>query len=247
MSLPTTRSANNEVLVIIPTLNEGKAIGPVISAIRQELQGCDVLVIDAYSKDDTVERSIEKGAQVIQVAKAFGIAAAVEAGILHAYRGGYKYLVRIDGDGQHPPSEIKALLQPVLEGRADFVIGSRFLGEADYSPNLLRNMSISLICMLLRVFHGVRISDCTSGCQIYNRAVIEFFARDESFEYSEIRAIWMAHKAGFRILEQFINMAPRLTGISSFSPMIAFLYMFRNTVDLVLSMPILVKKGQKPC
>ena len=234
------------ILVIIPSLNEEKAIGPVISGIISELDGdCDVLVIDGYSRDQTVEVSLRHGAEVIQVDKAFGIAAAIEAGILEAYRGNYQYLVRIDADGQHPPSEIKKILTPVISGQADFVIGSRFLGDADYNPNLLRNISISTICFLLKALHHVKITDCTSGCQIYNREVIEFFALDKKFEYSEIRAIWMAHKAGFRIREEFINMAPRTSGVSSFSLGIAFFYMFKNIVDLVLSVPIVLKRNVK--
>ena len=231
-----------EIIVIIPSLNEEKVIGDVITGIKKAIHNCDVLVIDGNSYDNTVATSLKHGAEVIQVDKAFGIAAAVEAGILHAYRGNYKYLVRIDADGQHPPNELKKLLCPVFSGEADFVIGSRFLGEADYSPNFLRNTSISIICYLLKLLHHVKITDCTSGCQIYSRDVIKYFACDKDFEYSEIKAIWMANKAGFSIKEVFINMAPRLTGVSSFSPAVAFLYMFKNIVDLVLSVPIILKK-----
>lgn len=231
-----------KVLVILPALNEGKVIGSVVRDTRATLPGSDVLVIDGFSRDNTVEESLKAGAAVIQCAKAFGIAAAVEAGILHAYRGGYDYMVRIDSDGQHPPREVNALLDSVVRGEADFVIGSRFLGDADYQPNLLRSLSIGTICFLLRTLHNVKITDCTSGCQIYNRQVIEFFARDTSFEYSEIRAIWMAHKAGFQILEKFMNMAPRTTGESSFSAKVAFFYMFKNIVDVVLSVPIALRR-----
>ena len=233
---------SKEIIVIIPSLNEEKVIGDVITGIKKALHNCNVLVIDGNSSDNTVSIALKHGAEVIQVDKAFGISAAVEAGILYAYRGNYRYLVRIDADGQHPPSKVKKLLVPLYSGEADFVIGSRFLGEADYSPNFLRNTSISIICYLLRVLHHVKITDCTSGCQIYTRDVIEYFACDKDFEYSEIKAIWMANKAGFSIKEEFINMAPRLTGISSFSLMVAFFYMFKNIVDLVLSVPIILKK-----
>ena len=236
---------SNEILVIIPSLNEEKAIVEVITGIKKALGGCDVLVIDGYSRDQTVKVSLQSGAEVIQVDKAFGIAAAIEAGILYAYRGNYKYLVRIDADGQHPPAEVTKLLETLKSGKADFIIGSRFLGDADYSPNLLRNISISTICFLLRVLHRVKITDCTSGCQLYTREVISFFATDNKFEYSEIRAIWMAHKAGFRIKEEFINMAPRLTGASSFSPWIAFFYMFKNIVDLIIGVPITLNLAAK--
>lgn len=236
---------NKEILVIIPSLNEEKAIGDVIADIKKELNNCDVLVIDGYSRDNTVAVSLKQGAEVIQVDKAFGIAAAIEAGILYAFRGNYKFLVRVDADGQHPPSEVRKLLVPLESGEADFVIGSRFLGDADYSPNLLRSVSISTICFLLKTLHHVKITDCTSGCQIYTREVVEYFACDRNFEYSEIRAIWMAHKAGFKIKEEFINMAPRLTGVSSFSAIVALSYMFKNILDLILSVPIILKKPVK--
>lgn len=231
-------------LVILPSLNEAKAIGPVIQGIRKYMPDCNILVIDAHSRDKTAQVALENGSDVILVAKAFGIATAVEAGILYAYRNNYQYLVRIDSDGQHPPSEIEKLLTPVKNGQTDFLIGSRFLGDADYQPNFIRNMSISTISFLLRLFHRVRVLDVTSGCQIYNRQVIELFATDFQFEYSEIRAIWMAHKAGFRVTEQFINMAPRTSGVSSFSPIIAALYMFKNIVDIILSVPIRVRKAR---
>jgi glycosyltransferase involved in cell wall biosynthesis len=235
---------SKDILVIIPSLNEEKAIGAVIDGIKSGLPGCDVLVIDSYSRDNTVGVSLQHGALVIQTDKTFGIAAAIEAGILFAYRQNYKLLVRIDADGQHPPSEIKKIMNPIYSGEADFVIGSRFLGEADYEPNLLRSVAIGTICFLLKALHHVKITDCTSGCQIYTREVIEYFAKDKDFEYSEIRAIWMAHKAGFKTKEEFINMAPRVHGVSTFTAKNAFFYMFKNIVDLILSVPI--KLSKKP-
>lgn len=225
----------SKILVMIPSLNEGAAIGAVIKGIRHEIPSCEVLVVDGFSRDNTVEVSLSSGASVLQLAKEFGIGGAVEAGLLYAYRNSFDYFVRIDADGQHPPSQINALLNSVKNGEADFLIGSRFLGESDYDPNWLRHSTIRVLCWMLWIFHGVRITDCTSGCQIYNRAVITAFARDPLFEYSEIRAIWMAKKAGFKVKEQFINMASRETGVSSFSPSVAFFYLFKNVVDIVLS------------
>lgn len=233
------------VLVIIASLNEEHTIGAVIAGIKTELYGCHVLVMDGYSLDNTVDVSLSHGASVIQLDKLWGIAGAVEAGILEAFNGGYEYLVRIDADGQHPTSEIKEILGTVVSGRADFVIGSRFLGMSDYNPNGLRKMSISIINLLLKVLHRVEITDCTSGCHIYNKKVIEFFARDKNFEYSEIRAIWMAKKAGFKIKEEFINMAPRKSGASSFSVIVALGFMFKNILDLILSTPIRSKFKRK--
>ena len=231
----------NKYLVVLASLNEELAIGNVLADIKKFIPDADVLVVDGYSRDKTVEVSLNHGAKVIQVDKAYGIAGAVEAGILYASQKNYSYLIRLDADGQHPPEEIAKILSSNLASKVDFVIGSRYLGEADYTESLLRKVSISSICFLLKALHKVKVTDCTSGCHIYSRNLINYLAKDSAFEYSEVRIIWMAHEAGFKIQETFINMAPRLTGESSFTPFNAANYMFKNLLDLVLSMPIFFK------
>jgi glycosyltransferase involved in cell wall biosynthesis len=235
----------DKILVVIPALNEEKTIGEVVSRMRRALPTADVLVVDGYSTDQTVGVARSAGAVVMQVAKSLGIGGAVETAILYAHRQDYDCLVRIDADGQHPPEEVLSLVAALRAQEADLVIGSRFLGKSDYQPNLLRRSSIALITALLRIFYRAPVTDCTSGCQLMSRALISSFARDMSFEYSEVRAIWMARKAGFRIVEKFINMAPRQAGTSSFSSMVAFLYMFKNLVDILLSVPVFLSRGAR--
>ena len=243
--MESVATLHKDTIVVIPALNEAKTIGTVISGIIKSFPSADVLVVDGYSRDQTVSVALAQGAKVLQVTKTLGIGGAIEAGILYAHRHGYDFLVRVDADGQHEPSQIGTLLNVLRRDEADFVIGSRFLGVSDYKPNLLRNSSITLISFLLRVLYRAQVTDCTSGCQLYNRSLIAFFARDNSFEYSEVRAIWVAKKAGFRIVEKFINMAPRQAGQSSFSAVIAFFYMFKNIVDIVLSVPVILRREAK--
>lgn len=237
-----------DLLVIIPTYNEGATIGSIVRDLFETIPQCDVLVLDGYSTDDTHERAVEAGARVTDVAKSLGIGGAVETGILYAYREGYEYLARIDGDGQHRPVDLLPLIEALRRDEADFIIGSRFLGESDYKPNLLRNTSIALIAWLIRMLYGIRVTDCTSGCQLYNRRLIAFFAQDNHFEHSEVRAIWTAGKAGFRVTERFINMAAREAGTSSFTSLAGLRYMFTNLVDICLSIPVSVRrKGKSRC
>lgn len=231
----------NKYLVVLASLNEELAIGNVLANIKKFIPDADILVVDGYSRDKTVEVSLNHGAKVIQVDKAYGIAGAVEAGILYASQNNYSHLIRLDADGQHPPEEIAKILSSNLDNDVDFILGSRYLGEADYSESLLRKISISSICLLLKVLHKVNVTDCTSGCHIYSKNMIDHFAKNSAFEYSEVRIIWMAHEAGFKIEETFINMAPRLTGESSFTPLNAANYMFKNLLDLILSMPLFLK------
>lgn len=231
-----------DTIIIIAALNEEDTIGKVIEETKQQIPNCDILVLDGYSKDKTVEVSLQKGASVVQVSKFFGIGGAVETGILYAFRNGYSYLARIDADGQHRPSEIGELLNYLKENKVDFVIGSRFLGKSDYKPSILRNSGIFIISFLMKLLYKIKVTDCTSGCHLYNRALIEYFAQDPKFEYSEIRAIWTASKADFKIEERFLNMAPRQAGMSSFSPINAFLYMFKNIVDILFSVRVFVRR-----
>ncbi len=236
-----------DTLVIIPTYNEGRTIGSVVRGLAESMPDCDIMVLDGYSTDGTRAEALANGAMVMEVAKSLGIGGAVEAGILYAYRNGYDYLARIDGDGQHRPKDLIPLLDALRRDEADFIIGSRFLGDSDYKPNLLRNTSISLISSLIRLLYGIKVTDCTSGCQLYNRRLITFFARDNEFEHSEVRAIWTAGKAGFRVSERFINMAEREAGRSSFNSLAGLRYMFTNLVDICMSIPVSVRgKGKKP-
>ena len=230
---------------MVAALNEENSIGHVIANAKENIKNADVLVVDGYSRDKTVEVALQNGAVVIKMDKFFGIGGAVEAGILYAYRNRYNYFVRIDADGQHRPAEMMDMINVIKNNTADFVIGSRFLGDSDYRPNLLRHSGIFLISSLLHLLYKIKVYDCTSGCQLYNRAVIEFFVQDNRFEYSEVRAIWVAHKAGFRIVESFLNMAPRTHGSSSFSSLNAFLYMFKNIADIIFSTPVFIRRRKR--
>ena len=95
-----------KVLVTIPTYNEGLIIKKVISEIKTIFEKVDILVIDAYSSDETYNQVKKNGVNIIQIDKIFGIGLAIETGIFFANKNDYDFLVRIDGDGQHSPSDV---------------------------------------------------------------------------------------------------------------------------------------------
>ena len=105
-----------KILIIIPTYNEGLIIEEVISEINTIFEKVDILVIDAYSSDETYNQVKKHGVKIIQIDKIFGIGLAIETGILYAYKNEYDFLVRIDGDGQHSPSDVKNLLELAKHG-----------------------------------------------------------------------------------------------------------------------------------
>ncbi len=231
-----------KILIIIPTYNEGLIIKKVISEISTIFGKVSILVIDAYSTDETYDQVKKNGANIIQIDKIFGIGLAIETGIFFANKNDYDFLVRIDGDGQHSPSDVKDLLDLAINKKSDLTIGSRFLDKSEYNPNFLRLYGIKLLRKLIKIFYKTEVTDCTSGCQILSKKLIKELVKNEGFEYSEVGIICIASKLKMSIHEKFINMKKRKTGSSSFNFTNSFVYMFKNILILLSSITINFKK-----
>ena len=231
-----------KILIVIPTYNEGLIIEKVISEIKIIFEKVDILVIDAYSSDETYNQVKRNGANIIQIDKIFGIGLAIETGIFFANKNDYDFLVRIDGDGQHSPSDVKNLLDLAINKKSDLTIGSRFLDKSEYHPNYLRLYSIKLLRKLIKIFYKTKVTDCTSGCQILSKKLIKELIRNEGFEYSEVGIICVTSKLNMSIQENFVNMKERKTGASSFNFTNSFVYMFKNILILLSSITINFKK-----
>ena len=226
---------DKKTLVIILTYNEEKTIKEVILDSKKDLNPSKILVIDAYSTDQTSEIAKENGAEIIFIDKVFGIGLGVEAGILAAFNGNYDYLIRVDGDGQHTIADVKKIFEKAIHNQIDLTIGSRFLEESEYKPNIIRNFGIILLRKLIRLIYYVKVLDCTSGCQIISKKLVIEIIKDENFEYSEVGIICKTSSAGLLIKEEFVNMKERKSGKSSFNFINSFLYMFRNLLTLITS------------
>lgn len=222
-----------KILIVIPTYNEASIIEKLILKIQNNFEEADILVIDAYSNDETFKKVKSTNTNIIQIDKIFGIGLAIETAILFAKKNNYDFLVRIDGDGQHPPEDVKDVLKFAISKKNDLTIGSRFLSKSEYNPNYLRLYSIKLLRKLINLLYGANITDCTSGCQILSKNFIRRICEDESFEYSEVSIICKASILKMSIGEKFINMKDRTTGSSSFDLKNSFVYMFKNLLILL--------------
>ena len=118
-------------IAIVPALNEEGAIGAVIDELRAFDPSFDIVVVDDGSVDRTAEVARERGAHVLRLPFNLGIGGSVQTGFRYAYENGYELAVRVDGDGQHDPSQLGAVLAPVLRGDVDIAVGSRWLAEGD--------------------------------------------------------------------------------------------------------------------
>jgi glycosyltransferase involved in cell wall biosynthesis len=186
-----------KIIAIIPCLNEEHFISDVVF---QTIKHVDkVIVIDDGSKDATARIAREAGAEVISHPGSQGAGAATRTGFEAALKSGADIVVTLDGDGQHDPSEIPQVIQPVFDGKADLVIGSRFLAEAKVS--LYRKLGIDVITWLYNAGHRDKIVDAQSGFRAYSRRALECInITSPGFGFS-IETLVQARKHGLTICE----------------------------------------------
>jgi len=222
----------HKIMVLIPTHNEEKTIGQVIKEVKENLPLADIVVVDGESTDSTREKARSLGAVVLELSHSLGIGGGVETGFRFADLRGYDTVVRVDGDGQHDPKEIGKLMEVVLNGGADIAIGSRYVRGGDYKASLARMLNTKLFSLVVSGIIGQKITDTTSGFQVVNREVVRFFSRNYLFDYSEVEALVLLKKAGFRIVEIPVSMKERRQGQSSFNLIKGFFYVFTGVLSL---------------
>src|SRR3989442_14529331 len=140
--MPDPRLAALLRLAIVPAYNEEGSVGGVIDEIHAFDPGFEVVVVDDGSVDQTSAVAAGHGARVLRLPFNLGIGGAMQTGFRFAFEGGFDLAVQIDGDGQHDPAQLPAILGPVLDGEADMVVGSRFAGADSYRPPLSRRIGI---------------------------------------------------------------------------------------------------------
>lgn len=159
-----------KLVVMIPAYNEEKTIGSVIREIPRDC--CDeveVLVINDGSTDRTVEEAESAGAdKVISLKRNMGLAPAFRAGLEEALNMGADIIVNTDGDGQYNGNQIKDLIRPIVEGKADFVLGSRAKGSIEHMP-IQKKIGNRLATFITRQVSGLPVSDAQSGFRAFTK------------------------------------------------------------------------------
>ena len=223
---------NRRVVAVVPAFDEEAAIGAVVSEIHDFDPGIDVVVVDDGSSDGTADAAAAAGATVVRLPFNLGIGAAVQTGFRYALEQDYDVAVRLDGDGQHDPSELPKLLEPLERGEADVVTGSRFRDEGTYRPPLGRRLGITWFAKLVSLLSRQQVTDTTSGFQALNRSAISLFARDYPSDYPEVEATVLLLKHRLRLTEVQVEMRERETGSSSITFLRSLYYAVKVTLAL---------------
>lgn len=159
-----------KLVVMIPAYNEEETIGSVIREIPRDCcEQVEVLVINDGSTDNTVEEARKAGAdRIVSFKKNRGLAPAFRAGLETALEMGADIIVNTDGDGQYNGKQIPDLIKPILDGRADFVLGSRTKGRIEYMP-LQKKIGNRIATFVTRHVSGLPVSDAQSGFRAFTR------------------------------------------------------------------------------
>jgi glycosyltransferase involved in cell wall biosynthesis len=228
-------------VAIVPALNEERSVARVIAELRAFDPGLEIVVVSDGSTDRTAEVAEEHGAHALRLPFNLGIGGAVQTGFRYAYEHGFDVAVRVDGDGQHDPSQLDRVLAPVLADEADIAVGSRFTGGGGYRSSRSRRVGIRILAWVVSCLVGQRVTDTTSGFQALNRNGIALFARDYPHDYPEVEATVMVFKHELRLVEVPVTMREREHGRSSITALRSIYYMVK--VLLALAVGIFRKKA----
>jgi glycosyltransferase involved in cell wall biosynthesis len=199
-SCQTSQLSRPRIIVTIPAYDEGQFISEVVLRARKLVD--EVTVVDDGSLDETSEIARAAGASVAnhQVRKGYG--QAIRSCFEAAKAKEADIVVTLDGDNQHNPEQIPALLGPVLRGEADLVIGSRFL-QPTPETNMpgYRRFGIRVITWLFNIGSKVKVSDAQSGFRAYSRRILDAISVTEKGMGVSVEVLIKAQRNGFRIKE----------------------------------------------
>lgn len=200
------------VLVCIPAYEEAESLPAVLSEIPTEVAGLTthVLVIDDGSRDGTAAVARAHGAHVVSHPVNSGQGAALQTGYLIAERLGVDAVVTLDADGQHDPSQMSRLIEPIVRDQADFVVGSRRMGEGD-SDSRARDAGITIFTRLINLIGGTEVSDIANGYRAIRASrLAEISFTEDQFHNPEL--LLGAARAGLRVVDVPVTIRRRTAG-----------------------------------
>ena len=159
----------------------------------------------------------------------------MQVAIKYACEYNYETCIQVDGDGQHPPDQIKVLVESYRKSPANLIIGSRFLSNENYMSTWARRLGIKSISHAIKLLYNCKVSDPTSGFRLMDRKAIHLFSTQYPYDFPEPISIATALERCLTIREIPLNMRARRHGKSSISGLMSLSYMLRVVGYLILT------------
>lgn len=220
------------VLAVIPAFNEQDCLANTVLDLVAECPDVDYLVVNDGSKDATAEIIAKEGLHGANLPINTGLTSAFKTGMKYAYRNGYDAVIQFDADGQHLPRYIGPMAETMEEEGASIVIASRFL-DGTVKPSGARGAGSQLITWLIRVTTGVTITDPTSGMRMFDRKMIEMFAKEFDCAPEPDIVALVARKYG-KVVEIQAQMQERQGGESYLNLGNVIKYMGRTCLSILM-------------
>lgn len=236
-----------KVLLVVPSYNEEENVlnnyQKILDYNKKSKIKYDVIIINDGSKDRTEEICIKNNIPHITLVHNLGIGGAVQTGYKYALENGYDIAVQFDGDGQHDVRYVKDIIDPIIKGEANMVIGSRFVDKtsSDFKSTVARRFGINIISFFIKLVTGKRIYDTTSGFRAIDKDLIKMFATDYPVEYPEPVSTTKVLKNKYKVEEVAVSMNERVGGKSSIIAWKKAYYM----INVVLSILVVGIGGSK--
>ena len=229
----------SRILVTVPAYNEAENLCRVIGEIRSAAPGAAIVVIDDCSSDDTRSVAQGLGVPVVSHPVNLGAGGAIGTGFRYALEHDFDLAVNVDGDAQHDPGYLAEVVTPVAEGRADVVIGSRYVAKTAYRAPLLRRTGMLLFSWVTTRFAGQPIHDTTSGYRAYSRRVMKHCQHSLPHDFPDAPFLIYLARSGFRLLEVPVEMRAREFGTSFYTVGKQIYYPYKNLLaSLVVAMQV---------
>ena len=236
-----------KVLIIIPAYNEQENILGTVNKIKEYSEELDYIVINDGSTDNTEKILIENNINHIKLINNLGIGGAVQTGYKYAYENGFDIAIQFDGDGQHDINYVPNICEPILNGQADMVIGTRYLDKSSskFQSTFMRRLGSNIISIFIKVFAGKKITDPTSGFRAVNKKVIEEFAKEYPKEYPEPESTVSLLVNGYKVEETPVNVNERTGGTSSIRLWKSVDYMVKVVLAIIIDSISLKRRRKK--
>jgi glycosyltransferase involved in cell wall biosynthesis len=224
----------SKALIIVPAYNEQDSLPRTISELRFNAPSFDIVIVNDGSTDNTSQVAKQIGEKVIDLPFNLGIGGAVQTGFKYALQSGYDIVVQVDADGQHDACSLSSMIEPIISGKADIVVGSRYLGDNLLKMSPVRNLGIKYFSWLTSRLIGQKITDCSSGYRVFNRKTMHFFSDNYPVDFPDAEALILAHQHNLKILEVPAQFKKRLKGKSSLHVFRFLFYPIKETLSILM-------------